>query len=155
MTEINRRGEGARIPMQVFADHLGLPVRGQLGWKHVHFIATMWAESGGLEWVRPIVWNPGSAAHLSIDRGICQLNSHWWPDVPDSVAYDWRKATDFTVGWLNAEAAKWTRGSTPWNWGPLLDWQWHGYGTVLYTQFVAPARTAVNASRSVYGLSPV
>lgn len=132
-----------------------------LGWRHIHFIATMWAESRFYAWSRPLVWKekvkgqPRDKAHLSIDRGICAFNSYWWNHVTDREAYDPESAIKIAITWLEAESIKGTAGSKPWDWKPLLDWQWHGYGTKDYQDAITESRAAVNRIHSAAGLPAI
>lgn len=127
----------------------------ELGWQHIVFIATMYAESGFYEWIRPIVVDPGAKHHLSVDRGICQLNSYWWGDIPDSIAYDSPAAIGASIARIKGYVADGVRGSRPWKWSPILDWQWHAYGSPGYYQALGPARQAVNEIRAEDGLGPI
>jgi len=129
---------------------------GGLIWKHIHFLATMYAENNGfMEWARPMVYKPGDVAHLTTDRGICALNSHWWGHVPDGVAYDWEEAVKVVLQWLHDESVKGTKGAKEWDWKPLLDWQWHGYGTEKYHTYIPIARAAVNLKREELGITSI
>ena len=53
-------------------------------------LATIWGESGGNVYAvnGPIEHSdPNNPAHLSLDRGLAQWNSGWWP-VKDKDAFD-------------------------------------------------------------------
>ena len=155
----DRQGYGRDIPVADVVMRLAdIPEEqgGGLLWKHIHFLATMHAENSGfMEWARPMVWKPDNVAHLSTDRGICALNSHWWSHVPDAVAYDWPDAVAVVLRWLAEEADKNTKDSRPWDWKPLLDWQWHGFGTDRYDAILPSMREAVNAERAARGITAI
>lgn len=42
-------------------------------------IAVIWAESGGNAWAVNINSNPGKPTHGSMDLGLAQFNTYWWP----------------------------------------------------------------------------
>ena len=102
-----------------------------------------------------MVYKPGDEAHLSTDRGICALNSYWWGWVPDIQAYDWVEAVKVVVKWLHDESVKGTKGAKEWDWKPLLDWQWHAFGTDEYLEYIPQARAAVNLKREELGITSI
>jgi hypothetical protein len=51
-------------------------------------IAVIWAESGGNAWAVNINSTPGKPTDGSIDLGICQWNSYWWPLITPAKAMD-------------------------------------------------------------------
>jgi hypothetical protein len=100
----------------------------------VEVVATIMAESGGYEWVRPIVVkqpDQDQRAHLSVDRGICQFNSYWWSHVPDRTAYDPYMAIPVMCAAANA--------------GQLG--YWSAYGTANYESWLPMARKAVKSEQ--------
>lgn len=166
ITYADRLSNGRQLPDVEIAELVyNAPVGGGGEWRHIAVVATILAESDGYEWVRPVVWKPGTVYHLSVDRGICQFNSArradgtaptYWADVPDHVAYDPEAAIGVMVAWLHTEAAKGTKGATVWGWTPLLDWQWHGFGGDRYQhELLGRARRAMNTVRNAHGLVSV
>lgn len=152
----DRQGRGPQLSFDDVARYVAAAENTvDLGWRHVHYIATMWAESSFYAWARPMVWKPDDAAHLSVDRGICALNSHWWDWVDDALAYDPPHAIRVTVHWISDRARDGVKGAKPWDWRPLLDWQWHAYGTQRYIDAMPLARSAVNEVRRSAGLPAV
>lgn len=162
----DRQGWGRQLPDEEIARLVAdAPVGGGLEWRHIGVVATLLAESDGFEWARPMVWKPGTVYHLSVDRGICQFNSAkhpdgssptYWAEQPDSVAYSPVDAIAVMVEWLHVAGEKRIKDSKPWDWRPLLDWQWHGYGGTRYEEELIPrARVAVNKVRVSRGLAPV
>lgn len=150
-TWADRQGYGRNIHMLDVAEFIAtIPTEegGGVLWKHVHFMATMFAENNGFyEWARPMVFKPEDVAHLSVDRGVCALNSYWWGSVQDHVAYDWQAAIRLVLKWLTFEGGKGTKDASAWDWRPLLDWQWHAYGSTRYDSAVPRMREAINEAR--------
>lgn len=152
----DRQGYGREIPvMDVVTAVANAPRYGGLEWQHIGFIATMFAETHFKEWSRPVVWAPGEKHHLSIDRGLCALNSFYWKNVPDSQAYDYEQAINAATGWCGYYSEERVKGSRPWDWRPLLDWQWHAYGTNEFKEYVPVAREAVNVERAARGMASI
>lgn len=60
-------------------------------------------------------------------------------DAPVGGGGEWRHIA-VVVATILAESDGWE-----WNWGPLLDWQWHGYRTVAALVCVAIAAAFVAA----------
>ena len=135
---VDRNGWGRQIPLQQQADYLS--DQGPVDWRHVHLLSTMQAEASGFEWARPIVWKPGYPEHLSVDRGMCQFNSHFFGWVLDREAYHWQTALDKAAD-ICLDAS---RVAGHWSWKPILDRYWHGYGTPAYIAALGPARQALN-----------
>lgn len=166
-TWADRQTYGRDIPKEEVIDLLAtIPEEegGGLLMKHVTFLATMHAENSGLyEWARPIVWRPDDPrVHQTVDRGICAFNSYWWgygnPEghiqrVTDAEAFDWPTAVRIALKWLQQESVKGTKGAEDWDWRPLLDWQWHGYGTDRYDDVFQTMRDGINAKRAELGIT--
>lgn len=158
MTTLDRLGPGRYIAPRDLAHSIARADTPDLAWRHIHCIATVMAEHGSpgiYEWQRPMVVKPGKPDHLSVDRGVWQLNSYWWPHVSDRRAYDLDESTAAVVTWLVRESTVGTKGAQPWDWKPLLDWQWHAYGTEFYNRSLGLARMAVNVVRDSHGLEPL
>ena len=151
----DRQGYGRQLPLSTVVKIVADDEHGGLEWRHVGVIATMIAESDLHEWSRPMVWSPDKVHHLSVDRGICALNSYWWADCPDDVAYDPPQAFHHVLAWLRWNAGAGLKGATEWDWRPLLDWQWHAYGTDRYLAAVPKVREAVNAERETRGMERI
>ena len=152
----DRQGPGEALSLLEVVQIVDNDPNGGLEWRHIALIATMYAENNGFyPWARPIVWAPKKDHHLSVDRGICALNSYWWSRVPDRQAYDPERAIKMVLLWLVAEAEKGTMGSRQWDWRPLLNWQWHAYGTDTFKEYLGTAREGVNVERLIKGLKPV
>jgi hypothetical protein len=155
----DKQGQGRTIPIAdvvSLVTDVALANDGVVQWKHLHFLSTMHAENNGfVEWARPMVYRPGNIAHLTTDRGVCALNSYWWRHVPDMVAFDWPAAMTAVLEWLYTESTRETRGSTVWDWRPLLDWQWHAYGTQRYSQAMPIMRHHVNEELAARGQDPI
>jgi hypothetical protein len=143
-----------------------LDVEGKVIWKHIHFMATMHAENNGFyEWARPMVWRPDDLrVHQTTDRGICALNSYWYQTayplehmqhVPDAVAYDWQAALHVTMDVIQEYAINKAKGSSIWDWKPILDWQWHAFGTERYEKALPVMRKAVNDELASRGLQAI
>ena len=163
-TWAERQTYGPKLTPVQFAECVHAASTEPLAWRHIHFVATMMNENGLQAWARPLVWKPGNEAHLSVDRGVCALNSRWWAHVRDFDAYEPAAAVGVAIGFCEEEAAKGTRGAKLWDWGPILDWQWHGYALDLdvnsdpaaverYRAFLPEARAAVNAVRAANNLT--
>jgi hypothetical protein len=148
-TWADRQGYGpALTPFQAATSIALAESTSDLGWRHVNFLATMMAESGLRAWSRPMVWAPGTPSHLTVDRGICALNSYWWAHVDDEAAYDPDMAIQAAIAWIKAHVEDGTRGAKSWHWRPILDWQWHAYGTDRFDAAVPDARAAINQVRA-------
>lgn len=52
---------------------------GFTGENAVTALAVIWAESGGNGWAVNVNSLPGRPADGSLDLGICQFNTYWWP----------------------------------------------------------------------------
>lgn len=142
-------GQGAMLIQQAEQTY-------DLGWRHVHFLATMWAESRLHAWARPMVWAPLTEHHLSVDRGVCALNSYWWHHVDDEQAYTPSMAIRAAIVRVRAWADEGAKGSTTWDWRPVIDWQWHAYGGDDYTNALGLSRDAINVVRANgHNLSPI
>jgi hypothetical protein len=152
-----RNGDGPQLTLD---DMAMLCMRAEhsyrLEWRHIGFIATMYAESRLYAWARPIVYAPGKEHHLTVDRGVCALNSFWWGFVDDEAAYDPAMAVRHSIIWLKAHAQDGTQGAKQWDWRPLLDWQWHAFGTDAQEAAVPEARAAINRIRAQgHDLAPI
>lgn len=112
-------------------------------WRGIRIVATILAESGGWTWIRPMVLNETSKAHLSTDRGICQWNSYWHPDVPDAVAFD-------PVAAINKMCEK----ATTDKWELDLS-AWHGSTSAAFYANLPAARAAMNEVRARSGLKAI
>ena len=110
--------------------------REALGWRHVEVGATIYAESGGYEWRRPMVVDPDAPHHLSVDRGICAFNSYWWSHLADRECFDWTSAVGHMLLFCHKQGMARTFGSSPWDWSPILDFYWNAHGTKLYDEEV-------------------
>ncbi len=154
-TWLDRQGYGLHVPLPLMVEHVADHPAGGLEWRHIGFTATMVAESDLFEWSRPMVWAPDKVHHLSVDRGVCALNSYWWSRVADVIAYDWRDAVDYVLDWIFYEADFGTKDAKPWDWRPLLDWQWNAYGTDRYLDAVPSVRVAVNEERATRGMREI
>jgi len=162
----DRQGSGRQLTdLEIATIVSTAPVGGGMDWRHIHVIATILGESRGYEWARPMVWKPDTVYHLSIDRGICQFNSAvkndgtpatYWAGIPDHIAFDPEAAISAMLEWLDIAAKKGSKGASSWDWKPLLDWQWHGYGGDEYdNNFLPRARVAVNQVRASVELGPI
>lgn len=113
-------------------------------WGSINFLATMWGESGGNAFAMPVVVNPDSKAHLSIDVGICQINSYWQSHRYDRLEELLDARTNVTVAldiaFSNDEPA----------WRPTLIW-WNIYKKAMHKVHVGQARRAINKVRARYG----
>jgi hypothetical protein len=177
-TYADRQSYGRQLSDREIAVHIAdAPVGGGLEWRHVGVLATILGESNGYEWSRPMVWKQDDqdVYHLSVDRGICAFNSArredgtyptYWGPVPDRIAYDPPLAIAFMVEWLHTEANEGTKGAKPWDWRPLLDWQWHAFVDLRdssisgerkanWRKLMKRARDAVNEVRVSRGLEPL
>lgn len=152
-----RNGWGTKYSFVEVADMINIMDASELGWQHITFLATIMAESDGWDRIRPVVLkdDPQNPYHLTVDRGICQLNSHSWAFVEDPVAYSAPRAIAATINWIKDEVRKGTKGARPWRWSPILDWQWSAYGTDKFYANLGPAREAVNQVRSWDGKPPI
>lgn len=119
-------------------------------WRGITIVSVIMAESGGFEWIRPMVLkdDPGHPAHLSIDRGICQFNSYWWAaTAPDKVAFTAPLAIALMCDTVASDNS----------WGldrSKLDW-WTGYKSMAHLKFVGEARKGMNVVRQDQGLDPL
>lgn len=52
---------------------------GFVGESAVTALAVIWAESGGNAWAVNINSAPGKPTDGSMDLGLCQFNTYWWP----------------------------------------------------------------------------
>lgn len=71
-------------------------------------------ESGGNPFaVGKPVWSPNSVAHLSVDLGMFQLNSHWQGATPPMA---FNPFTAYEKAWqmLNTNRDGWVYNYTPW-----------------------------------------
>lgn len=112
-------------------------------WRGIRIVATILAESGGWTWIRPMVLNETSKAHLSTDRGICQWNSYWHPEVPDAVAFDPVAAIEHMCH--VATTATWELDLSP----------WHGSTSMEFYNRLPAARAAMNEVRARTGLPAI
>lgn len=51
-------------------------------------LSVIWAESGGNAWAVNVNSSPGKATDGSIDLGLCQFNSYWFPLITPAKAFD-------------------------------------------------------------------
>lgn len=111
---------------------------GGLGdWRGIRVVATLMGENGLLEWARPMVWSPGKASHLSVDRGAAAWNSYWHPSVPDAVAFDPYAAIDAMIAYVSRHE------------GYEIDLsEWHGSDGPRFYENLPGARAAMNEVRS-------
>lgn len=79
---------------------------GVFGWRIVVLGSVIWAESAGNAYAVNINdKDPNSPAYLSMDLGLCQINTYW-QGIEPSVALDPVKAVQWMVdktggGWVN------------------------------------------------------
>ncbi len=107
-------------------------------WRGVVITAVILSESGGLEWVRPMVirQDPTHPAHLSTDRGLCQFNSHYWAELaPDKVAFDGVESIKLMCRVVKPRLGVWSLNKDALNW-------WHGYSTGAYIRHLSAANAA-------------
>ena len=103
------------IPMEDVAARI--ISNGLTGRQAVALLATIWGESGGNAFAinGPIVkLDETDPAHLSLDRGIAQWNSGWWPDMDNQRAFDWEESVDVMCIYVKS-APSLAEGLLNWN----------------------------------------
>lgn len=84
-------------------------------WRPITGAAVLWCESwGSPRAIGKVIWKPGQPDHLSIDLGLFQLNSYWWPGRPrPEVCFDPFKAYELVWPVLTRNKT-WSYDWTPW-----------------------------------------
>lgn len=104
----------------------------------VAVLATIWAESGGDAFAiggpyeKPDPEDPG---HLSIDRGLVQWNSGWWPEVSDREAFDGETAVGLMIDHVVSAGSPADGLST-----------WNAFDSLAFLDHVPAATEAIRAA---------
>jgi hypothetical protein len=80
------------LPMQEIAGYV--KNSGFQGENAAIAIAVIWAESGGNAWAVNVNSAPGKPYDGSLDLGICQWNTYWFPTVTPAKAFNPQYSTD-------------------------------------------------------------
>ena len=99
-------------------------------WSAVNFGAICWAESGGNAHATPVVVNPDSPAHLSLDVGLMQLNTFWQQARFSNVAAALDPATNVRLA-VDLCLLPHSTNPDPKPWRPTWHW-WAGYTSGNY-----------------------
>jgi hypothetical protein len=111
-------------------------------WSAINAVAVALAESGGNAHALPVVVNPTSPAHLSVDVGLWQINTYWqrrkFTEIAELLdpATNCRLAVDLALTGTAAEL-----------WRPEWKW-WTAYTAGAHRRHIPAARDAVNAVRA-------
>lgn len=107
-------------------------------WSAVTCLSVCWGESGGDAYVRPVVLNPTSPAHLSLDIGLMQINTHWHPRHTIPQLLD--PATNIRIGISLA-----LLGAQPWkpNWT-----YWGAFKNDTYKRHLSAAAAAIETVKA-------
>ena len=134
------------MTMPAVADLIRIDGRLWPYWSSITCLALCWAESGGDAFARPVVINESSPAHLSLDVGLMQMNTHWQPHhkLPDLLTPQYNVTAGVSLALFD--------GSPPWspNWG----W-WSAHKNGSWKQHLGPARHAINRVRAIHGEGPL
>jgi hypothetical protein len=107
-------------------------------WSSITCLAVCWGESGGDAYIRPVVLNPTSPAHLSLDIGLMQINTHWHPRHTIPQLLDPAENMQFGIDLA-------LLGQQPWkpNWT-----YWGAYKNGTYMRHHASAKAAINVVKA-------
>lgn len=130
------------LPDREIAQHLRNA--GFTGFQLVNMTAIILAENGGdAHAVNVVDKNPASPAYLSLDIGLCSLNTHWWPRpsirerlTPASACREAKLLWQERFDRARARGLSWTDASND----AYSGWNVFGYG--WHTQFLDRAKDA-------------